>query len=390
MFLLDKPYVSATLAKTLADNDFPVLDSPMAREAANLHGRKLRLLPDAEFRRLAMANGARVYANSENAIDWIAANLDQGPLPRQIALFKDKAAFRDLIRPLYPDYRYLSASLDDLPRLDPTALPFPLVVKPAVGFFSLGVHVANDAEQWNEALRAIRNECEDIASLYPSQVLDTNRYIVESCIEGREFAVDAFFDAEGKVAITNILEHLFASAEDVSDRVYYTSRALVREWLPRMSDLLRQMGELAGLRNFPMHVELRDDPRSGLAFIEVNPMRFAGWCVADLALAAFGLNPYEQYMSGRAPDWDALLAEPEDKATAVVVADFPSGVDRAGIRSVDYDAFLARFSKPLELRRVDFNKQPVFAFLFVETPASDMRELRDALSADMRQYLRFE
>jgi hypothetical protein len=71
-----------------------------------------------------------------------------------------------------------------------------------------------------------------------------------------------------------------------------------------------------------------------------------------------------------------------------VVADLPTSVDLAAIAAVDYDRFAARFSRVLELRRVEFNRYPVFAFTFVEVPSDDISELTAILGADLREYLR--
>ncbi len=385
MFILDKPYVSSMLRETLANNRYPVLDNAMARsEAAPV----LNLVEPAAFARMVLERESpRIYTNSENCIDWIAANLGVTRLPRQIDMFKDKVAFRDLVRELYPDFRYRGITLAELPDVAAEDLPYPLVLKPAIGFFSLGVHVVRDPDEWRRAVQTVHRDVDAISRQYPRQVLNTERFIVEQCIQGREFAVDVFFNATGKAVIVNIIEHLFASAKDVSDRVYVTSSAIMRQWLPRMGSLLEEIGRLAGLRNFPAHVELRVDGDDRLRFIEVNPMRFAGWCVADMAIHAFGVNPYDCYMNDAAPDWGSILDRHDGRTVGVVVADIPAHIDRTRIASVAYDRFQARFKKPLELRRIDHTEYPVFAFLFAESTDPALQEFQDVLQADLGAYI---
>ena len=63
-----------------------------------------------------------------------------------------------------------------------------------------------------------------IENLYPTKVLDTNTFIIEECIEGDEFAFDAYYDEFGNPVLLNTFKHYFASRNDVSDRVYYTSK----------------------------------------------------------------------------------------------------------------------------------------------------------------------
>ena len=94
--------------------------------------------------------------------------------------------------------------------------------------------------------------------------------------------------------ITNILQHLFSSDDDVSDRVYLTGEEMVTDNLDRFTAFLAQVGQLAGWRNFPVHVEVRVDACRPIVPIEFNPLRFGGWCTtADLTP---GLRP--QSLSG--------------------------------------------------------------------------------------------
>lgn len=396
MFLLEAPYVSEFLKKSVLESKAPVLDNAVARAA--LAGTGAALTPPQEFARLLRQGQGRLYSNSENCIQWVEEHLADTELPGRIALLKDKARFRDLVRDLYPDFRYCELQLEELAGFDPASFPKPFVVKPAVGFFSLGVHKVHADEEWPGIVRAIQEEVRTVRDMYPAQVLDLGRFVVEECIEGEEFAVDAYFDAQGEPVILNIFTHLFASRTDVSDRVYYTSARIIRTWEEQFRGLLAEVGRRAGLRDFPVHAELRVDTREGeackwagqqcAAFIEINPMRFAGWCCTDLAHFAYGLNPYKHYLEQTRPDWDALLQGREDKVWSLVVADIHPDVDRAAIASVDYAAFTAAFAKPLELRPVDWKQYSAFAFLFAETPESDLSELTAILQADLRRYIR--
>jgi hypothetical protein len=274
--------------------------------------------------------------------------------------------------------------------LDPDAppLPAPFVIKPAVGFFSLGVHVVESEAAWPAVVTALRSEVQSAASFYPEQVLGLERFVAEEIIEGEEFAVDAYFSAAGEARVIGIMGHLFAGADDVSDRVYYTTPEIIARWCEPFAAFLSELGRIADLRDFPVHAEFRVDSSGGIAPIEVNPMRFGGWCAADMAHHAWGVNPYLCYLEDTTPDWDRILAEHAGEATGLVIADFPGSINRDAIESVDYDGYLARFSAPLELRPVDFRRQPVFAFLFTRVSASDMSELTEVLHADLSDYLR--
>ncbi len=385
MFILEDPYVSRLLALSVAEIGAPVLDTAAARRAL---GSRYGLATDEEFARLyARAEQPRLYANSENAIGWIARHITDPGLAERIDIFKDKVRFRELLADLYPGYRYVGLTLEELEGFDPRSMRGPFIVKPAVGFFSMGVHVVDSAEEWPGILATLQHEVDSLADLYPGKVIGLDRFVIEEVIEGEEFAVDAYFDSEGRPVILNVLGHLFASADDVSDRVYITSAELIDHWREPFAAFLAEVGRRADLRDFPVHAELRVDAAGRIAPIEINPMRFAGWCVTDIAYHAYGINPYEHYIHGIVPDWTEIFRERRDRVYGVVVCDIPASVDRAAIESVDYDALEACFSRPLEVRRVDFRRYPVLAFVFAEVPASDLSELRAMLGADLTAYV---
>jgi hypothetical protein len=387
VFILEEPYVSDFLAATAAELALPVLDTPMARRRLPAGSTALLTAAD-DFARAAARPGARVYTNSENALAWIGERLGDTELPRRVRLLKDKVAFRALLADLYPDYRYESVTATGLRDFDPARLRSPFVVKPAVGFFSLGVRVVESAAAWPAALAALERDVEALAAVYPSQVLSLDRFVAEEVIAGEEFALDAYFDGEGEPVLIDIYAHLFASATDVSDRVYLTSADIVARLAPPALAFLAELGRRAELADFPVHAELRIDGAGRVAPIEVNPLRFGGWCATDLAHFAYGVNPYRCYLLGERPDWDRLAARAAGRTTALVVADLPTSVDLAGIAAVDYERFADRFSRVLEMRPTDFNRYPVFAFTFVDVPSDDLSELRAVLGADLREYLR--
>ncbi|TIH12542.1 ATP-grasp domain-containing protein [Marinifilum sp. JC120] len=389
MFILEKPYVSDLLKTTLTEMGKLVLDNTVAREA--FKDSRFSLSPESKFAEAYNKNLAQpVYSNSENAIDWIDNNLGSGNLPRKIRLFKDKGAFRDLVKDMYPDFFYRTVKFEDLDSVKAEELPIPCVIKPCVGFFSLGVHMVESIEGWQQAIEAIKNEVENIKTMYPAKVLELDNFIIEECIEGEEFAVDAYYDANGNPVIINILGHLFASSDDVSDRCYITSTEIINKHHDDFLKLLNEIGKRAELKNFPIHIEVRTDGRGNLGVIEVNPMRFAGWCVTDLGYYAYGINPYKYFMEGTKPDWNKISGCCDGKVYAMVIGDIDSTVDRSKIKSVNYEGFKANFSKPLELREIDYKEHPVFAFIFAEVAADNMDELKQMLHADFTPYLNME
>lgn len=381
MYLLEAPFVSDLLADSARRSSCPVLDTPMARR--HLPGDALT--DEAGFAEMASQPRARLYSNSENALDWVHKHLGEHPVAEAVAALKDKVRFRELLADLDPDYAYSEVPATALGDFDPRSLPAPFVIKPAAGFFSLGVHIVNDPNEWGAVRERISRDRARFADLYPSRVLDLDRWIAEQVIEGDEFAVDVYYRTDGEAVVLGIMEHPFAHGADVSDRVYRTSAEILVRYRERFEEYLRELGARFGLRDFPMHIELRVDAKGIIRPIEANPLRFGGWCAADMAFHAWGFDPYLAYLEDRRPDWDTLLASRSDRVYALVVADLPADVDRDRV-DVDFERFASRFSRVLELRRVEDRRHPVFAFVFVEVERGREEELEEVLVADLREY----
>ena len=278
----------------------------------------------------------------------------------------------------------------DWKTIDPASVRLPAIIKPAIGFFSMGVHKVSSPQDWQQAIQDIHAEMQAVKSLYPPEVLDTTKFIIEDCIEGDEIAVDVYYNHEGQPVILNILLHLFGSDLDVSDRVYITSKSIIRRYRDKLKAVLADIGRLAALRNFPVHAELRIDAQGNILPIEVNPMRFGGWCATDIAYHAYGINPYEYYFQQKEPDWERILAAQGEQVYGLVVLDKPGDVPTQQIKKFDYEHLLARFEKPLELRRINYREYPVFGFLFVETRAENMAELETILRSDLKEFIRMK
>ncbi len=390
LVLVDQPFVSNQLRALIRVHALPTVLTPSARalgiEFAD------HTLTEAEAvaaaRDAAQAGRSlRVYTSSENALPWVADNLGFTRLPELASLFKDKARFRDALRPMYPDLFYRTVTNGELGSVDSTELPFPVVVKPAVGFFSLGVATVSSAGDWPAARRAIRARLDAARDLYPEEVLGTQTLIIEEWVPGEEFAVDAYYDADGAPVILGIWAHAFASEADTSDRVYTTSRDVMAANLEPFCGWLAELGRLTGARDMPVHVELRRGDDGSLTPIEVNPLRFGGWCTTgDATRHAWGFSPYLAYLRDERPNWPALLERAGETRHSIVVLDNSTGIDGSEIIGFDYDALVARFSDPRVVRPIDWTAYPLFGFLFLRTEPGHADELEWILNHDLRAF----
>jgi hypothetical protein len=156
MILLDRPYASDFLHATITDNSLPVVMTAPARALGLTPGP--HVLDEAEalasFGDAHLRGDLKLYTNSENALGWIAEHLAFTGLPEKIEMFKNKGRFRKLAGPLFPDFFYREVAAADLAEVDPAGLPLPVILKPNVGFFSLGVHKINTVSDWAVAMES--------------------------------------------------------------------------------------------------------------------------------------------------------------------------------------------------------------------------------------------
>jgi len=385
MFLIDLPYASDYLIDKIKENKYKLVSTKVARELVK--DDSLSWISEEQAAAYMRENPETpLYTNSENALTWIDKHLPDSVLAKQSRLFKDKVKFRELIRGSYPGFFFKTVTLRDIPGLSLEGLPLPFVIKPSVGFFSIGVHVVKSKEDWALAKKEL--SIENLEPIYPANVLDTSVFIIEEYIEGEEFAIDCYFNPQGEVVILNILHHEFSSGEDTSDRVYTTSMEIVQKYQNSFGAFLQSLGEQAGLHNFPAHVEVRINKEGRIHPIEVNPLRFGGWCTtADLLGLATGTSPYELYMRNEKPDWSKIFKGREDKLFSIIVLNNNSGYAPGQIKRFDYELLGKEFEKTLMIRELDINRYAVFGFLFAETSSGNKAELHHILISDLRKYI---
>lgn len=386
MIILDKPYVSDYLKDTANKFQFPVLANDYSKSLQLNSGTKFYTNEEAVKYYKSTPN-ARIYSNSENSIQWIAQHLNETDLPEKINWFKDKVAFRKLTEKLFPEVFYRSVNLLEIDKIEIQNISLPFVIKPAAGFFSLAVYPVQSYDEWPLVKEKLKKDIKEAAKLFPSEVLNSTTLIIEGFISGIEFAFDAYYDENGIPSILNILKHEFASIDDVSDRVYVTSKDIMEKYLPPFTNFLSTLGTLIELKNFPLHVEVRVDEKGKLVPIEVNPLRFGGFCTtADLTPYAWGFNPYAAFFQNFKPDWKDILKDKAGKLFALIVLDNSTGIKAEDIKSFDYQKLLSQFGKPLELRKLDHNEYPLFGFVFTETREDNFEELASILQSDLREF----
>lgn len=382
MIILEKPYVSAPLVAYLEEKQIPVLHNDMA-ELLKQQGHQLNLLEDQPFVEKYQQT-QKLYAVSENALVWLYAQLPDSELVKKVKILKDKAAFRRICQKIYPDFYYKEVELKALRSLDPDTLPLPLVLKPSVGFLSVGVYIVRSKEEWQMALDDIDKNFAKQCAVFPDTVVKSEMFVLEQLIEGEEYAVDAYYDADSKPNIINIFHHIFKDETDVSDRLYCMSKQIFETNYPAFNQFCIDLNGVLQLRNFPMHVEFRVDKRTGRAIpIEVNPLRFAGMCLNDLTRHTCGLLPVQAFFEGTRPDYATMWNGIEEDVFSFVVLDKPFETTR----SIDFEAIKKHFHGVLETRDIKNPAMSIWGFLFTKTTPEHKDELKEILFSDLQEFM---
>lgn len=385
MIILEKPYVSEFLQQTVVDLQIPVLATEFSKSLKFAASMKL-MENNAFFNLLRTTDNPLLYSNSENSavlLNWFCPDLK---ITKNVNYFKDKSKLRDIFSKLNPHVWYRTYKLKELKKLDISGIKMPFVIKPVRGFASIGIHAVHNEKDWENAIRSIRKEVRLMYNVFPEEVVSLDEFLIESYIEGTEIAIDAYFNQVGEPVILNILTHLFASEKDTSDRLYLTSGEIIRKYHDPIIKYLEVISGLADLRNFPFHLEMRQEPSGSFVPIEINPMRFMGFCVADVEHYFYGINPYEHYFLQKKPDWEKILESRTDKLYGMFGIDIPKHLDKSKIQ-FKYEKFIGHFSNPLFYLKMDYLKYPMAIYLFAETTKERYSEFEEILYSDLSEYI---
>lgn len=372
MVILEQPYVSDGLLDYLVINRIPVLRNSFS-DTINPRRHRLNLIKEPDFIE-QYSHQKKIYTVSEYALDWVISSLNDKNLNKQITLLKNKAAFRETCRILYPDFFFTELTYQELLSYNILESQFPLVLKPAVGFLSTGVYVIQNKMDWVNAQIDIQMGFKAQAEKFPDTVVGSHTFILESYIKGREFAIDLYFRDKEPVII-NIFEHPFSSEKDVSDRLYITSKSIFDGYLELFTECIRGLNKVLNLDKIPVHIELRVDG-DNIVPVEINPLRFTGMCLNELNFYITGKHPLHYYFTDAVPDYKKMWNGNETEFyyfSIIEKAMNSSDTEISKIRSI--------YPNILELRKVENTSLNIDAFVFSKTD-SEM-ELENILMSNV-------
>jgi len=290
MFVLSGPYNSSFLGKSLRNLNECVL------AIDNTHipfknSYSINNISDYEIDGINIST--KILTSLEDALPFLYKHYEHNDSIKAAQIFKNKNLFKKLFdsNPKF-DYALLNSVLIS----EPVIYKFPVnkIAKPNSGISSLGIVKLNKLT--NPVIIPASKE---------------KPYLIEDIFEGKEYAVDGYYDEYGTPIILNIMHHLFSSIDetDISDTLYYTNMDILnqqtlnaRKMLNDIRDSMFDIHKIQ-LKNFPFHFEYRVNELGVQHPIELNPLRFSGYGTCEIAHYAYNINPYKCYFKSINPKW---------------------------------------------------------------------------------------
>ncbi len=307
----------------------------------------------------------KVCITSEAVMDAVLQRLDDEDRRNAITIFKDKHAFRELLRGMYPELHFEQIASRDLYtlNLDPQRK---YVIKPVKGCFGSGVRLIDGDADLIALGEDIYSELQRNAAIFSDSVLSIDQLIVEDYIEGEEYAVDMFYDSEGQPVITNIYHHPIPNNPAYLHMLYYSSQAVFERLFDPAMRFFEALNQQLNVRRLPIHCEFRM-MQERLIPIEFNSLRFGGMGLANLSYYAVGVNAYDCFVTETRPDWREIWQGRPDTAFGFFIAYNGTQVDTA-VQQPDWARFRTLFSKILLEVPFDYQNQLAFGILYIEEP----------------------
>jgi hypothetical protein len=333
-----------------------------------------------EAYQLDMRDGDKICINSESCLEVVHTRLKDGHTKKAIDLLKDKFAFRNALAPLFPDFHFHKTSLCSLENVDRRS-----IIKPVRGFFSAGVHELQPNQSLDSIKQKIAADVEKLSCYFPPSVLSSDDWLVEDYIEGEEISIDMYYNEKGSPVILNITAHPMPKDLAYLNAVYWTSDDLMRKWYQKALDFFDYLNKkVLNVTHFPIHGEFRIH-NNCLVPIELNPLRFGGFGLADLAYYGWGINSYDAFFKGEEPSWEDIWQSRQANRFCWVLAYNGKNIDKTR-QKPNHEQFISFCGKEnlLHYRALEWEKQPVFAIAYLSCQGSSTIDA--LLSLDFNQF----
>jgi len=353
-----KGYISELVTKIETEDKIKVKDEI-----------KIEVISEDNFRNseLILKAGDKVYAPTESALEIILERSEDNIFTNAVNLLKDKHKFRELMSNMYPNFYFSKTTIDKLEKIKLDRRK-KYIVKPTKGFFGTAVKELTCETNISEITKDIRKELEENSRYFSESVLSKNELIIEQFVEGEEYAVDMYFDGDGKPEILNIYHHPLPEKKEYFHVLYYTNTYIFDSFYDRLNVIFVELNKYLNINNFPIHAEFKLE-NDQLIPIEMNPLRYGGFGLADLAYHAFGFNPFNAFFDNFKPNWQQIWQNKKDMHFGWILGYNGTDIDME-LNKPDHVAFREYLGNILHYVEIDHKENPVFSIAYVKDDCS--------------------
>ncbi len=312
----------------------------------------------------------KVCIDSEAAIELVTSRIDYPAKHQAVKLLKDKYAFRQMLRDMYPQYQYQLVKASEIQGLQ---IDQKSIIKPVKGVFGTAVKIINSDTDLTRLSEKLQSELLKNKSVFTEGVLSQEDFIIEQYIEGEEYAVDMFYNSVGDTCITNIYHHPIPANRCYLHIIYYASKAVFDRIYTKAKSFFAALNKILNVTNLAIHGEFKLDGEE-LVPIELNSLRFGGMGLGNMVFHSLGVNPYLYFLNDVEPNWQLLWHDKEQDIFTFFIAYNGVNVDLANHKP-NYSLLEQQFTQILFKQYFDYQHQLVFGIYCLKESSQNLPKL---------------
>ncbi|WP_242155325.1 ATP-grasp domain-containing protein [Aestuariivivens sediminis] len=324
-----------------------------------------------------MSFPCKICTTSEATLDSILNGIDDDVTKTAIESMKDKLLFRKLLQDDFPALKYYYINYDDIKALK---ISNKKVLKPVKGCFGTAVKIIDEHSDLNLIAEEIKSEIGVNSSVFSDSVLSQNAFLLEDFIDGEEYAVDMFYDSQGKPHIVNIYYHPLPKHQDYLHMIYYTSKIIFETVYDEAMTFFYKLNAKLQVKNMALHSEFKRSHK--LVPIEINAMRFGGMGLGNMIYHSLKVNPYEHFINEQSPNWDRIWRDWPTSNFVYFIAYNGTDINKA-LQRPNLNKLENEFTKILNRTSFDYRKQLAFGVYTLEESSENIEKL---LKIDFNDY----
>jgi len=310
----------------------------------------------------------KLYVPSQSSLELVMERTHCPKRLRAIELLSDKYQCRSMMKPLFPDFYFDIKKLSEI-KEEMFVRDRKYIIKPSKCFFGIGVKIVEKLADIPRLVDEIQQELDLNSQIFSESVFSREDMIIEQFVEGDEYAVDMFYSEKGEPVIVSLTYHPMSLKKEYHHVLYYSSHRIFQQLYPQIESFFTRLNSILNIHSFPIHAEFKLEGGKELLPIELNPLRYGGFGLADLSYYAYDQCPYFSFFQDQKYNWKKIWNDHrQNKYYAWVLAYNGTQVDTSKININNAHAKLLAFigeTPLLHYQALDYQNNPVFAIAYL-------------------------